>query len=211
MTREQAKQTLISIGIEEPSDEQVTKYLDSINGEVKKDKEKILSLKEKADKASDLEKELDELKKQNMTEAEKLEDERRKEKEAVEKKIADLESALAESNKKALTSDITSIFSKAGLTGDPYKSVISAFSAMPAEDARKAAESFVNGVSEENKAALETARSSWEKEVLEGTPNPGGGNKSQRTEPKSKAEEYFSKYLAPQKSTINTQNSEGEK
>lgn len=40
MTREQAKQVLIGFGIEEPSEEQVTKYLDSVETETKKVKEK---------------------------------------------------------------------------------------------------------------------------------------------------------------------------
>lgn len=38
MTREQAKQVLIGMGIEEPSDEQVTKYLDSCHRRSKKGK-----------------------------------------------------------------------------------------------------------------------------------------------------------------------------
>lgn len=70
MTREQAKQVLIGFGIEEPSEEQVTKYLDSVETETKKVKEKNASLKEKADKADSLQKELDDLKAQNMTDAE---------------------------------------------------------------------------------------------------------------------------------------------
>ena len=80
MTREQAKQVLIGFGIEEPSEEQVTKYLDSVESETKKVKEKNTSLKEKADKADDLQKELDDLKAQNMTDAEIQEAERQKEK-----------------------------------------------------------------------------------------------------------------------------------
>lgn len=36
MTREQAKQVLIGFGIEEPSEEQVTKYLDSVETRDKK-------------------------------------------------------------------------------------------------------------------------------------------------------------------------------
>lgn len=110
MTREQAKQVLIGMGIEEPSDEQVTKYLDSVTGEVKKEKDKNTSIKEKADKAEALQKELDELKQQNMTDAEKAELERQKEKAANEKRISDLETALANSQKEALTGKITSIF-----------------------------------------------------------------------------------------------------
>lgn len=120
MTREQAKQVLIGMGIEEPSDEQVSKYLDSVTGEVKKEKDKNALLQEKVNKAADLEKELEELKQQNMTDAEKAELERQKEKAANEKRISDLESALATSQREALTGKITSIFANAGMQGDAY-------------------------------------------------------------------------------------------
>ena len=195
MTREQAKQVLIGMGIEEPSDEQVSKYLDSVTGEVKKEKDKNTSLKEKADKAEALQKELDELKQQNMTDAEKAELERQKEKAANEKRISDLETALANSQKEALTGKITSIFASAGMKGDAYTGAIKAFSVLPAEDALNEAQSFVDGISTENKTALETAKAAWEKEVLKNTPNPGGGTKGGKKEEKSKAEEYFEKYL----------------
>ncbi len=200
MTREQAKQVLIGMGIEEPSDEQVTKYLDSVTGEVKKEKDKNTSIKEKADKAEALQKELDELKQQNMTDAEKAELERQKEKAANEKRISDLETALANSQKEALTGKITSIFASAGMKGDAYTGAIKAFSVLPAADALNEARSFVDGISTENKTALETAKAAWEKEVLKNTPNPGGGTKGGKKEEKSKAEEYFEKYL-PSKET----------
>ena len=51
MTREQAKQALIGMGVAEPSEEQVSKLLDSISAETKKEKDKNVSLKEKAEKA----------------------------------------------------------------------------------------------------------------------------------------------------------------
>lgn len=200
MTREQAKQVLIGMGVEEPSDEQVTKYLDSVTGEVKKEKDKNTSLKEKADKAEALQKELDELKQQNMTDAEKAELEHQKEKAANEKRISDLETALANSQKEALTGKITSIFARAGMKGDAYAGAIKAFSVLPAEDALNEAQSFVDGISTENKTALETAKAAWEKEVLKNTPNPGGGTNGGKKEEKSKAEEYFEKYL-PSKET----------
>ena len=200
MTREQAKQVLIGMGIEEPSDEQVTKYLDSVTGEVKKEKDKNTSIKEKADKAEALQKELDELKQQTMTDAEKAELERQKEKAANEKRISDLETALANSQKEALTGKITSIFASAGMKGDAYTGAIKAFSVLPAADALNEAQSFVDGISTENKTALETAKAAWEKEVLKNTPNPGGGTKGGKKEEKSKAEEYFEKYL-PSKET----------
>lgn len=200
MTREQAKQVLIGMGIEEPSDEQVTKYLDSVTGEVKKEKDKNTSIKEKADKAEALQKELDELKQQNMTDAEKAELERQKEKAANEKRISDLETALANSQKEALTGKITSIFASAGMKGDAYTGAIKAFSVLPAADALNEAQSFVDGISTENKTALETAKAAWEKEVLKNTPNPGGEAGGGKKEEKSKAEEYFEKYL-PSKET----------
>ena len=158
MTREQAKQVLIGMGIEEPSDEQVSKYLDSVTGEVKKEKA------------------------------------------ANEKRISDLESALATSQREALTGKITSIFASAGMKGDAYTGAIKAFSVLPAADALNEAQSFVDGISTENKTALETAKAAWEKEVLKNTPNPGGGTKGGKKEEKSKAEEYFEKYL-PSKET----------
>lgn len=194
MTREQAKQVLIGMGIEEPSDEQVTKYLDSVTGEVKKEKDKNTSLKEKADKADALEKELEELKQQNMTDAEKAELERQKEKAANEKRISDLEAALANSQKEALTGKITSIFASAGMKGDAYVGAIKAFSVLPAEDALKEAQSFVDGISTENKTALETAKAAWEKEALEKTPNPGGSASSGNKEEKSAAAEFAKNY-----------------
>lgn len=194
MTREQAKQVLIGMGIEEPSDEQVTKYLDSVTGEVKKEKDKNTSLKEKADKAEALQKELDELKQQNMTDAEKAELERQKEKAANEKRISDLESALANSQKEALTGKITSIFANAGMQGDAYVAAIKAFSNMNAEDALKEAQTFVDGISEVNKTTLDTAKAAWEKEVLEKTPNPGGSASGGKNEEKSAAAEFAKNY-----------------
>lgn len=196
MTREQAKQVLIGMGIEEPSDEQVSKYLDSVTGEVKKEKDKNTSIKEKADKAEALQKELDELKQQNMTDAEKAELERQKEKAANEKRISDLETALANSQKEALTGKITSIFASAGMKGDAYTGAIKAFSVLPAEDALNEAQSFVDGISTENKTALETAKAAWEKEALENTPNPGGGAGGGKETKKSEASEYAKAYSA---------------
>lgn len=196
MTREQAKQVLIGMGIEEPSDEQVSKYLDSVTGEVKKEKDKNASLQEKANKAADLEKELEELKQQNMTDAEKAELERQKEKAANEKRISDLESALATSQREALTGKITSIFANAGMQDDAYAGAIKAFSNMNEEDALKEAQTFVDGISEINKTTLDTAKAAWGKEILENTPNPGGGAGDSNETKKSDASEYAKAYSA---------------
>lgn len=199
MTREDVKKIF-----PDATDEQITSFLNQSNSDVAKEKAKNQKLKEQADRADGLEKELEDLKQQNMTDAEKQEAERQKEKADNEKRISDLETALAESNRKALTSEITSIFANSGLSTETYASVIEAYAAMPyekSEDVTEKVKTFVKGVSESNATALETAKATWEKETLENTPNPGGGNSVGKKEEKSKAEEYFSRYFSPQKAT----------
>lgn len=191
MTREDVKRIF-----PDATDDQITSFLNQSNSDVAKEKAKAQKAKEQADKAEALEKELEELKKQNMTEAEKAELERQKEKAANEKIISDLESALATSQKEALTGKITSIFANAGMKGDAYAGAIKAFSNMNAEDALKEAQTFVDGISAENKNTLDTAKAAWEKEALEKTPNPGGGKSGGEPEKKSEASEYAKAYSA---------------
>ncbi len=191
MTREDVKRIF-----PDATDDQITSFLNQSNSDVAKEKAKAQKAKEQADKAETLEKELEELKKQNMTEAEKAELERQKEKAANEKRISDLESALATSQKEALTGKIASIFANAGMKGDAYAGAIKAFSNMNAEDALKEAQTFVDGISVENKNALDTAKAAWEKEALEKTPNPGGGKSGGEPEKKSEASEYAKAYSA---------------
>ena len=71
MTREQAKQNLISIGVAEPTDEQITNYLNQVNGETQKEKDKAAEYKEKADKADEYKAKIDELEAGSLTEVEK--------------------------------------------------------------------------------------------------------------------------------------------
>ena len=71
MTREHAKQNLISIGVVDPTDDQITNYLNQVNGETQKEKDKAAEYKEKADKADEYKAKIDELEAGNMTELEK--------------------------------------------------------------------------------------------------------------------------------------------
>lgn len=191
MTREDVKKIF-----PDATDEQITSFLNQSNSDVAKEKAKAQKAKEQADKAEALEKELEELKKQNMTEAEKAELEHQKEKATNEKRISDLETALKTAQKEALTGKITSIFASAGMKGDAYAGAIKAFSNMNAEDALKEAQTFVDGISTENKNALDTAKAAWEKEALENTPNPGGGKSGGEPKKKSEASEYAKAYSA---------------
>ena len=191
MTREDVKKIF-----PDATDEQITSFLNQSNSDVAKEKAKNQKLKEDAEKAKALETELEELKKQNMTDAEKAELERQKEKATNEKRISDHESALKAAQKDALTGNITSIFASAGMKGDAYAGAIKAFSNMDAEDALKEAQAFVDGISEVNKSTLDTAKAAWEKEALENTPNPGGGKSGGEPEKKSEASEYAKAYSA---------------
>lgn len=191
MTREDVKKIF-----PDATDEQITSFLNQSNSDVAKEKAKAQKVKEQAEKADVLETELEELKRQNMTDAEKAELERQKEKATNEKRISDLESALKAAQKDALTGKITSIFASAGMKGDAYAGAIKAFSNMDAEDALKEAQTFVDGISEVNKSTLDTAKAAWEKEALENTPNPGGGKSGGEPEKKSEASEYAKAYSA---------------
>ena len=110
MTREDVKKIF-----PDATDEQITSFLNQSNSDVAKEKAKAQKMKEDAEKAKALEEELEELKKQNMSESEKAELERQKEKAANEKRISDLESALKAAQKDALTGKIASIFASAGM------------------------------------------------------------------------------------------------
>ena len=91
MTREQAKQNLIALGIAEPTDDQVTNYLNKVNGELQKEKDKAAGYKEKADKADELQKKLDEMEAGNLSEIEKA----NKALEAANKTIDDMQKSNA--------------------------------------------------------------------------------------------------------------------
>ena len=91
MTREQAKQNLISIGVAEPTDEQISNYLNQVNGETQKEKDKASQYKAKADKADELQAQLDDLQAGNMTEIEKA----NKALETANQQIADLQKSNA--------------------------------------------------------------------------------------------------------------------
>lgn len=179
MTREDVKKIF-----PDATEEQISNFLNQSNADVAKEKSKTQSLKEKADKADELQKQLDDIERQNMSELEK------------EKKRADDAEALAAERAVALTmAKVTSVFAEAGMVGDTYKGAIKAFSSMAEEDAIKEATTFVNGISESKKTALETAKSGWEAEKLKTTPNPGGGTEAnKKDEDESPAAKYAREY-----------------
>jgi len=181
MTREQAKKNLIALGVAEPTDDQVTNYLNQHNGEVKKIQDDADKWKEEAKKAGDLQTKLDEIEQQNLTELEK----EKKARETAEKTAADLQKQLTQSA-------VSTIFAKANLSGDEFSGMMAALSALDLEAAKTSAETFVAGISKRDEAN----KTQWQKETFENTPNPGAGDPPANTDPgkKSAAAEYAKQY-----------------
>lgn len=90
MTREQCKAQLVAMGISEPTEEQVTSFLNTIGGAVKSEKERADRLSKEADKVAELQKQLDEINSKGLSDVEKA----NKATEQANAKIAELEKSL---------------------------------------------------------------------------------------------------------------------
>ena len=155
MTREQAKQKLISFGNAEPTEERITDFLNTIGSETKKEKDRADGYKAKADKADELQSQLDELNTQNLSEIEKA----TKALEQANQKIADLE------RKDAIRGQRSNAMEKFKITAEQASQII------------KDDGSFDYDVLGQIISDKETAAASAEaKKLLNNTPNPNGNN-----------------------------------
>ena len=154
MTREQAKQNLIAIGVAEPTDEQVSNYLNQVNGETKKEKDRADGYKAKADTADGLQKQLDELQAGNLTELEKA----NKALDTANQQIAELQknNAIRDLREKAMT-DFK-------VTAEQAKTIVK-------EDGSFDTAELGKIMSEKETAAAHAK----EQEIANGSTNPGGG------------------------------------
>jgi len=161
MTRAECKQKLIDLGIAEPTEENITTYLDSITAETKKEKDKADKLKEQADKATELQKQLDEINEKGLSEAEKA----NKALEEANKKITELTSNTFKSEAKA-------ILSKAGLEDADVDILIPGMVAglEKVEDVQARANAYVGAISKVRENAIKEK----EKKDLDDTHTPGG-------------------------------------
>ncbi len=174
MTREQAKQNLISIGISEPTDEQVSNYLNQLNGETKKEKDKAAEYKAKADKADELQTKIDEIEAGNLTELEKA----NKALETANNQIAELQksNAIRELREKAMT-DFK-------ITAEQARTVVK-------EDGSFDTTVLGQIISEKETASAQAK----EQEIANGTQNPGGGSSNQDSE-KTEAEKIAASLIS---------------
>ena len=166
MTREQAKQNLIGFGIAEPTDEQITNYLNQIGAETKGYKEKLASAGDKDNRIAELEKELEKINKQNMSDIELANAERDK----ALSSVANLEKQIEQMITKTE-------LAKLGITGDVADTLVSG-------NGKLDFATLGQIISDREKNAV----SEYEKKALENTPNPSG-SKGKEEPQKTEAEQ----------------------
>lgn len=183
MTRAEAKQKLISYGIAEPTEEQITDLLNSINAETKKEKDRADGYKADADKAAELQAELDRINEQNLSEVEKA----NKALETANQKIAQLEKA------QAILAQRNSVVEKFKVTSEQAKQIVK-------EDGSLDYDVLGQIISDKETAAA-TAK---EQEIASKATNPGGGSSGANDDSsKSNAEKLASKFFGDKKQENN--------
>lgn len=181
MTREQAKQKLIAFGNAEPTEEQITDFLNTIGAETKKEKDKVNELKAKADKADELQTELDRINEQNLSDADKA----NKNLEKANNRIAELEKAQEISTQKSL------VINKFKVTAEQADQIVK-------EDGNLDYDVLGQIISDKENAAA-TAK---ENELASKATNPGGGS-GNKNENKTSAEKIASKLFSGEKQENN--------
>lgn len=162
MTREQAKQNLITIGIEEPTDEQITSYLNQVGGETRKEKDKADRFRADAEKVAELQAQLDALNDQNLSDIEKA----NKATETANQQIAELQKQLKKMETMKQLAD-------KGITGEDAETLFN-------EDGSLNFETLGKILTDRET----TARNAKEQELLKNTPNPtGSGSDNPEGEP----------------------------
>lgn len=155
MTRAEAKQQLISLGITEPTEEQITNLLNSVNAETQKEKQRADALKADADKAAELQAELDRINNEKLSDVEKA----NKALETANNRIAELE------RNQAISAQRSSVMEKFNVTGEQAKQIVK-------DDGSFDTDVLGQIISDKEKAAA-TAK---EQEIAKGATNPGGGS-----------------------------------
>ena len=176
MTREQAKANLVKLGIAEPSEQDISNYLDQVNGETNRERARADQYKSDASKVGELQKQLDALNAQNMTDLEKANAERDK----ALKDVADVKKQLAHMQ-------TLNALAEKGITGDDAKNLIKDDGSLDFDTLGK--------ILTDRETAAAAAK---EKELLKTTPNPGGGgNGGSGSDGKSHAEQLAERISKP--------------
>ena len=182
MTREQAKALLVTLGIAEPTEDQITNYLNSVNKEVKSEKDRAEKYKAESEKVATLQAQLDELNNKGLTEVEKA----NKATEQANARIVELEKSLK-------TMTVQNKLSSLGITGEDATNLIS-------ENGEINFDTLGQILTNREKAAA-TAK---EAELAGKAGNPGGSNgggENEKTADVAFAESYGKRTAESNKAT----------
>lgn len=152
MTRAEVKELMKSWGIEEPTEEQITDYLNRIQKEVKTAEDKATRYKADADKVKDLEKQIEELSSANLTDLEKA-----------NKATEDALNQVANLQKTVTQMQLMKSLAEIGIVGEDADGLIS-------EDGSLNTEQLGKIIEGREKAAVAT----YQKQALDSTPAPEG-------------------------------------
>lgn len=178
MKREDVKQKLISWGIEEPTDEQISDYLATINKETKSAEDKALHYRAEAERVKDLEKELKELNDANLSETEKQ-----------TKAVEEANAEIAKLRQTVKQMELTKSLAEIGIVGDDAEGLF--------ENGELNTAKLGEILSSREKNAV----AAYQKETLNNTPSPQGGKNEDDVKPEV---EYAKEYVA-RNSSGNTQ------
>lgn len=183
MTREMAKGVLVSLGIETPTDEQVTNYLNSVNKEIKTEKDRADKYKAESEKVGELQKQLEEINNKGLSDVEKA----NKATEQANAKIAELERSLKKMQTQKELAELN-------IVGEEAESLF-------AEDGSLNFQTLGQILTNREKAAA-TAK---EKELAGNAGNPGGqggaSSTPEKTDDVKVAESYAKRAVESNKAT----------
>ena len=161
MSRSEVKELLISLGVEEPTDEAISNYLNTIQKEVKGAEEKAQRYKDDAIRAKELQKQLDDLNSQNLSEVERA----NKATEDALREVESLKQTVAQMNLQKSLAEI-------GIIGEDATSLVG-------EDGSLNTEVLGKILTAREKNAVDV----YKKQALESTPSPDGKKDEKPDEP----------------------------
>lgn len=164
MKREEVKELMKSWGIEEPTDEQISDYLNRMQKEVKAAEDKATRYKADADRVKDLESQIEELSNANLTDLEKA-----------NKATEDALNQVANLQKTVTQMQLMKSLAEIGIVGEDADGLISEDGSLNTEQLGKIIES-------REKAAVAT----YQKQTLDSTPAPDGKKSEDEEEEEEK-------------------------
>lgn len=182
MTREQSKQFLESLGIENVTDEMITNHLNQVNNAIKSEKDRAEKYRAEAEKVADLQAQLDEINSKGLSDVEKA----NKATEAALSKVAELERNIK-------TMQTQKQLAELGITGETAEKFISADGNIDF--------SVLGQILSETKANAAAAK---EAELAGKAGNPGGsngGSEPEKTADVQYAESYGKRMAESSKAT----------